>query len=810
MRSAGVRIAFYTCLVGSVISAVTVFAAHNSSGASLFGATGGQTAEAMISSPFVTMPFMPKRQNEEARLFELTGVMKTQSSISIAAVREQEIRINFGEIDFDSVKQLKFPLLDGRSYQAVRNEREGFERLADDEFTWRGKIIAENDFSGDVVFSVKDKALSALIYSPSAVYEIVPQADFKHLLVQLDQNRFPSCGGAIPVDGPANEDDESLAPGKSSMLADDGSQIDVLITYTALLRQALGGTAQAQAFAQQAIASANTAYQNSDIAMRLRLVGTLEVSYDEAAGTLSAALPWSRSDPETAATRNIVKADMVSIIIQNASDACGIGYLMTNVGPSFESNAFSAASRSCAVGNLTFAHELGHNQGAHHNPENAGSTPAYPYAYGHYVDASFRTVMSYVNQCPSGCSRVPYFSNPAISVNGFPTGIADARDNHRTLNNTALTVAQFRDSLVATVTPTNTPTPTNTATPTATSTLTATATNTLTPTPTTTGTPSISGTITYGNATAPPKFISATVCDQQPFPGNCTGSNTAGFYVLTGFGTGAVTINVSKTTGQNGITSNDAARVAQHVAGTALLANDRQRVTADASGNGSLSSQDAAFIARFAAGLEAPIGQTNTWRFFVPPGPTFPIGTSPTTRTYSTVTGNLTEQDFTGLLIGEVTGNWTPGTPKPRDIGYLTESKRPESGVTVELPHITLTGGRETVLPVNVKGIADKSVISYEFDLRYDPAVIQPLVDPVDVSGTASRGLMVVSNAAEPGLLRVVMYGPMPIDENGVLLNLRFTIVGEAGLISPLTFENIMFNEGEPNVSISDGSVKLR
>jgi len=78
-----------------------------------------------------------------------------------------------------------------------------------------------------------------------------------------------------------------------------------------------------------------------------------------------------------------------------------------------------------------------------------------------------------------------------------------------------------------------------------------------------------------------------------------------------------------------------------------------------------------------------------------------------------------------------------------------------------------------------------------------------------DIKDTASRGLSVVANATEPGLLRVVVYGAWPITEDGVLLNLKFIAVGEPGLVSPLTFERIMFNEGESQVSVADGRIEL-
>jgi hypothetical protein len=84
--------------------------------------------------------------------------------------------------------------------------------------------------------------------------------------------------------------------------------------------------------------------------------------------------------------------------------------------------------------------------GMEHDPAN-GYPPAsasYPWSFGHFVNASYRTVMSYSNQCGDGCPRVPHFSNPAVLHAGVATGIADQRDNHRTADLTAPIVANFR------------------------------------------------------------------------------------------------------------------------------------------------------------------------------------------------------------------------------------------------------------------------------------------------------------------------------------------------------------------------------
>ena len=44
---------------------------------------------------------------------------------------------------------------------------------------------------------------------------------------------------------------------------------------------------------------------------------------------------------------------------------------MTSPGTWFASSAFNVVDWSCAAGNLSLAHELGHNEGMHHYPANA-------------------------------------------------------------------------------------------------------------------------------------------------------------------------------------------------------------------------------------------------------------------------------------------------------------------------------------------------------------------------------------------------------------------------------------------------------
>jgi len=326
---------------------------------------------------------------------------------------------------------------------------------------------------------------------------------------------------------------------------------------------------------------------------------------------------------------------------------------------------------------------------------------------------------------------------------------------------------------------------------------------------------SITGTVTYGNAIgspAPPRFVSNVLVSGAGSVAVSTTTGgvgvTAGQYSLTGFGAGAYTVTPTKTGGVNGaITSFDAGRIALHVGGPPNpQLNATQLIVADVSGNGLVTSFDAGMIAKYVAGppFTAPgIGSTATWRF------------TPVNRNYASVTSSVSGEDFVAVLMGEVSGNWTNSGARPAGVvesGELrvesADNSRVEKPITVKVPQI-VTRDKEIVVPVSVEGIANKDMISYEFDLRYDPSVMQPVGDAVDVRGTVSRGLSVVLNATEPGLLRVVVYGAYPIDENGVLLNLRFASVGTSGSVSPISFERIKFNEGEVRVFVTDGKIEL-
>lgn len=371
-----------------------------------------------------------------AQPWELTGQVPAAHarSISPGAVQAARVSVDSRVLTTDP-DALNLPLPGGRWLVA---ERARTLRRAAQDLTWIGKV--RGDKHSEVLLTQVDRYLAGYIHTREGAFELTPSADGS-LLIALDSDLFPECAGAAPIDSP-DHPHVSAASGVTPL-------IDVLVVFSPGSTAQLGGAAQAQVFAQSAVDSANQAYSNSLIDAQMRLRGVRFTTRADS-GNSSTDLNWVRNDPEVAAWRNEVGADLVGMISE-FSNACGQGYLMGSP-PStgFAPSGYQVTARSCAVGNLSYAHEHGHNMGLQHDSAN-GSGGSFAYARGHFVDGSYRTVMSYSDSCTMGCTRRSYFSNPNVSFMGVPSGIVDQRDNARAANQTAPVVEQFRAEVVLAV-----------------------------------------------------------------------------------------------------------------------------------------------------------------------------------------------------------------------------------------------------------------------------------------------------------------------------------------------------------------------
>ncbi len=154
---------------------------------------------------------------------------------------------------------------------------------------------------------------------------------------------------------------------------------------------------------------------------------------------------WLGASSITTSARANYSADLVGLIVEHLTDACGSaqGVLGNTSGSS--GTYYQVTDRECAVGNMTFAHELGHLLGLAHDPANAGTSGACSDARGHYVSGKGRTLMSYSTECSNNdCSRRAILSNPDVDFSfGNPSGISGSRDNARCAELTVGNVAGY-------------------------------------------------------------------------------------------------------------------------------------------------------------------------------------------------------------------------------------------------------------------------------------------------------------------------------------------------------------------------------
>ncbi len=383
----------------------------------------------------------PATQGEPPDLFTFPGGLEVaeQPDPDPSVVRTRQVNINLdllggdgrdGNVDVQGSPQVRLNLFDDVTLVAVLERIETLPSVNSEGYAWIGSL-QDVEFS-QVIFVVIEGKTSASIRYPDGVYQIRPGVGSEHQIQEIDVTVFedhdPDYAEALlqPEDVlPQEQEDISIA-------ADDGSIIDVMVVYTADARDGAGGTAAMESFINLNFVETNTSYGNSSVVPRIRLVYAYQVSYTET-GNSSTDLTrlQGTSDgymDDVHPERDTYAADLVLLLVDRLDGgACGRGYLYFG---GLDTQAFSVVKRSCASGNLSFPHELGHNMGARHDwyvddttgdaqgglSDNHGRT---------YNMGSWRTVMAYNTHCShlgGSCTRVTRFSNPDVNYSGQPTG----------------------------------------------------------------------------------------------------------------------------------------------------------------------------------------------------------------------------------------------------------------------------------------------------------------------------------------------------------------------------------------------------
>lgn len=345
---------------------------------------------------------------------------------------------------------------DGRILVA---ERSVFEDRGDGNVMWAGRFPGANYDS--VVLTVQDGHLQGMFGEPGrAAHWIRSGRDGRGLLGQpVGRGPVEFCGGGLVHD-------EALAAGRSAPSdlpvralpsgteqESNHDRLDILVLYTVQAAEvwARFGYGTPRASIQAAMDFLNLVLRNNSMPAGARLAHVAEAP---------AALDGPRSVlgrlsdlREVAELRAEHEADIVHLFVgedRRRLGYCGIAWVLTRSGERNDwSNAYGVTTADCSFPaqrgaypyfGQVFAHEVGHNLGANHDPANTGisqDVAVRPWAFGHWdinVVPTVETIMSYRSYVPR--QWVPFFSSARIRPNGWTIGREGERENERALYDT--------------------------------------------------------------------------------------------------------------------------------------------------------------------------------------------------------------------------------------------------------------------------------------------------------------------------------------------------------------------------------------
>lgn len=255
---------------------------------------------------------------------------------------------------------------------------------------------------------------------------------------------------------------------------DDEITIDVMIVYSraAVSWSSISSFGSMEAVIAQSVALSQGALDNSDVKVKLRLVHSTQLDYEEsvngenggdvlrkltASPSFSLGSDFDNSMDEVHTLREQYGADLVAGFFQYV-DVGGIAWRLSNPA-GFPQFGFSVNRVQQIANTYTLIHEIGHNVGIAHSRNQQSQVAAavgglFEYSVGYRTGSGFdgfNTIMAYAEGIENAA---PLFSSPDLTfmdapagspVDDFISGYTDARRNWREIKSV---IASYRPTRV--------------------------------------------------------------------------------------------------------------------------------------------------------------------------------------------------------------------------------------------------------------------------------------------------------------------------------------------------------------------------
>ncbi|MFZ5515258.1 MAG: cohesin domain-containing protein [Candidatus Zhuqueibacterota bacterium] len=245
----------------------------------------------------------------------------------------------------------------------------------------------------------------------------------------------------------------------------------------------------------------------------------------------------------------------------------------------------------------------------------------------------------------------------------------------------------------------------------------------------------------------------------------------------------------------NGIGAYDAALILQYAASLISL-TPYQMIAADVTSNGGVTAYDASYILRYVVGLVSDFPTGEDWKF-VPATIHMDLNnwsTAPDHLLYSPLNSDQVNQNFVGLILGDVSGNWSPP-------GQLLASLPRETigTATVQWGEISRFEQKQITIPICFSEANE--ILSAEIKIVFDDEILEfrGLNLPVN-----SEDLLSEYQTAD-GVLTIAIAGSRPSKISDELIRLTFDVVDpKNNNQSTLKIEALNLNDGRIQVFMAN------
>ncbi|RXJ02245.1 hypothetical protein DS745_07605 [Anaerobacillus alkaliphilus] len=253
---------------------------------------------------------------------------------------------------------------------------------------------------------------------------------------------------------------------------------------------------------------------------------------------------------------------------------------------------------------------------------------------------------------------------------------------------------------------------------------------------------SVKGTVRYYSNNLLVPDVDLTLTGNKDYE---TATTSNGSFSLDNVISGAYQLKANRTKEEHRLSSYDASLILQAAVGLISL-TENQRLAADVDQNGRINSMDAAYVLEKAVGLlEGPFpGSGKVWAF------------TPSERTYNNINSNLNSQNFTAVMLGDVSGSW--GNSNQANLSSLFSLGQP----------ITKEGNISIPVKFNID---ETKLYGSNIVLKYDRQYFKA-VSVEKTNNTSNYSF--AFNVNKPGEIHVGLAGTEAISGEGEVFNIVF------------------------------------